>query len=125
MTFYNNRENSSEKYNKHKHVCTYKQNRHELEAVLTDLKKDGDNSITIFGDFNIPLSKWIEQLNGSLSKETECLSNSIKHQDFIANSETFTEQAQYIHSSQMHIEHFPGYTKCLDIKQVSITFIKH
>lgn len=102
-----------------------KQNPHILEAILTELKKDGDNSITIFGNFNIPHSKRIEQLNENLSKETECLSNSINHQDFIANSETFTEQVQYIHSSQMHIEHFPGYTKCSAIKQVSTTFIKH
>ena len=56
------------------------------------LKKDGDNSITIFGDFNIPLSKQIKQLNEDLSKETECLNNSINHQVFIANSETSTEQ---------------------------------
>lgn len=40
------------------------------------------------------------------------------------NSVTSTEQEWYIHSSQMHIGHFPGYAKCLAIKEASITFIK-
>ena len=77
-----------------------------IRETLTDLKGEIDSD-TIVGDFNTPLTPMDRSLKQKINKETHTLDETLEQMDLFDIFRTFHPNAL---SSQVHMDHSPGYT---------------
>ena len=52
-----------------------------IKKILEDFKKDIDSNTIIVGDFNTPLSKWIDPPKQNINKDIVALNNALEEMD--------------------------------------------
>ena len=77
-----------------------------VNQLITNIKKLIDNNTKIAGDFNTPLTTIDRSSNHKINKETIALNDTGPH-GLDIYSEHFILRQRNIHSSPVHMEHFP------------------
>ena len=91
--------------------------------TLTDIKWEIDSNIIIVGDFNFPLTWMDRSSKQEFNKETQVLNNTLDEMALIDIFRTF-HQMQNTSSSQVHMEHSPGWTTSWVTNQASVNLRK-
>ena len=79
-----------------------------ISELTINIKKPIANNTIIVGDFNTPLTPMDRSSKQKINKETMALNGTQDQMDITDTFRTFhPKAAEYIHSSQVHIEHSP------------------
>ena len=79
-----------------------------IRQTLTDIKGETDSN-TIIGDFNTSLTPMDRSSKQKINKETQVLNDTLDEMNLIDIFRTFHPNAEDIPSSQVHMEHSPGF----------------
>ena len=78
-----------------------------IRQTLTDIKGETDSNTIIVEDFNTPLTPMDRSSKQKINKETQVLNDTLDEMHLIDIFRTFIQMQT---SSQVHMEHSPGYT---------------
>ena len=94
-----------------------------IRQTLTDIKEIDSNTI-IVGDFNTPFTPVDRSSKQKINKETQVLSDTLDKMDLIDIFRITTQMQKNTPSSQVHLEHSPGYTTSWVTNQASVNLRK-
>ena len=89
----------------------------------TDIKGETDSNTIVVGDFNNPLTPMDRSSKQKINKETQVLNDALDGMNLIDIFRTFQMQMN-TSSSQVHMEHSPGYATSWVTNQTSANFRK-
>ena len=92
-----------------------------IRQTLTDIKREIHSNTVTVGDFNTPLTPTDRSSKQKINKEIQVLNDILDEMDLIDIFRTFSFQMQKnIPSSEVHMEHYPGYTTSWATYQTSV-----
>ena len=95
-----------------------------IRQTLTDIKRGTDSYIIIVGDFNTPFTPRDRSSKQKIDKETQVLNDTLPQMALIDIFRYSIKMLKNTPSSQVHMEHSPGYATSWVTNQTSANFRK-